>query len=120
MTEAPTADLIARLEAAKAEDQTDVVRDALRFSLDQGWITADAYRRAYEMCNAGAFVDAALVMVPEGWSATMSAHHRNIGTFARVFNNGLVSEPAAVCHRNGPLSLALTIAILKAREITNG
>jgi hypothetical protein len=113
-------ELIAKLEEAGAEDQTDVVRAALRFALDQGWITADAYRRAQEMCNAGAFLDAALTLLPEGMGARLLINTvaGRCSAASVIPTGGGDSNDLSVhigMERRTP-ALALCIASLRARE----
>lgn len=62
-----------------------------------------------------ASIDAALDLVPEGWSVDLVQHRGNIGNVARVYNDGLSDEPLFICHATKPLAIALCIAALKAR-----
>lgn len=61
-------------------------------------------------------IDAALTLVPEGWSVDLTRHRGNVGNYARVYHDGMHGEPSFMVHKNGPLALRICIAALKARE----
>lgn len=122
-------DLIKRLEAATGPSRE---LDAEIVRLVAGWKRIDSPGgadwidpRGYEQCDRDvphytASIDAALTLVPEHWSATISTHPNNIGTFARVYNDGMKTEPAFNVHGNRPPAIALCIAALKARGTSHG
>lgn len=62
-----------------------------------------------------ASIEWALTLVPNGWSVDLSMHPGNVGNHARVYNEGLTSEPSEIFHGTKPPALALCIAALKAR-----
>lgn len=105
-------ELIAALEAAKADDQGGMVRTALWFARDQQWITQDAYERGYHMCDAGAYESAALSLVPDGayWDAGHSYVHKPRDCYESTVGHPYGHEG----HAKTP-ALALCIAALKAR-----
>lgn len=128
-----TADLIQRLEAAEVGSRE---LDAEVFCL----FYDEPDRRARATVGGGAIIygpglearvaeipryttslDAALALVervlPE-WRIDISytAHERRIGTFVRLGGDHLVHEPVAIAHRNGPVPLALCIALLRSQE----
>ena len=62
-----TAAIIARLQAATAETQGEAIREAISHAHVAGWIPFAAALRGYHMIDVRAYVDAALLLVPEGW-----------------------------------------------------
>ena len=115
------AELIARIENASAADQSDVIRAALRHALDQGWITVDAYKRAQLMCNAGAFVDAALTLIPEGHAWSVRWNRASDGELygdARCWRFCHPRDDETPTHRAlaATPALALSAAALRARS----
>lgn len=64
-----------------------------------------------------ASIDAALALVQEklpGWFVSLDFNGRNIGNFARVYNDGLVHEPSFTSTGNKPIELLALAALLEA------
>lgn len=59
--------LIEKIEAAKEETQRSVIYDALVWAHKNEHITDGKYDLAIRFLNAGAYLDAAMQLVPEGW-----------------------------------------------------
>lgn len=57
-------DLIARLEKATADNEHIAIYDALMFAHNQGWISDGQYDLAMVWRNVGAYLCAALTLVP--------------------------------------------------------
>lgn len=121
--------LIERIEAATFETQHAVIYDALVLFHRQSWITDNWYDAAMEMRSAGAFLDAVMTLMPEGYAVTnmmiwpgerssltlIETHYRPFGKDRRM---SWVQE--AGCRQwqgNGATApLALLAAILRARQ----
>ena len=126
--------LIAQLEAAREDNQHIAIYDALKFAHKSGWITARQFDRALHQRDCGAYLDAARMLVPEGYSWSCYAH---------PIRGAVEPEPRSYCSvylldtevtktsggaldrrlLSGPFegeattpALALTVAALRARE----
>ncbi|KKN90031.1 hypothetical protein LCGC14_0231430 [marine sediment metagenome] len=62
-----TSDIITQLEAATEADQSTTLMDAVEYAYTRGWITKTVHQKAVLFVVAGAFLDAARTLVPEGW-----------------------------------------------------
>jgi hypothetical protein len=121
MSDATTlADLIARLEAATADQQAGLIKLALWSAVDNGWITPKACGRAIRMVDAEAYESAALTLVPDGWrwslDWTQRPPYQDCGR-ADLYAPGRGIKPPDVqdVYAATP-AIALCIAALKARS----
>lgn len=83
---------------------------------NDGYWTPDGDDKNMRLPSPTSSLDDAACLVPDGWSFQVERHRENIGNYARVFNDGLVSEPFEIFHGNKPIAIALCIAALKARH----
>ncbi len=60
-------DLLARLEIAPPKDERGLLKNCARLAFQRGWITVGQNCRMRQFIEAGAFIDAAMTLVPEGW-----------------------------------------------------
>ncbi len=107
--------LIARLEAATEETQHVAIYDAIKYCRDHGWITYEQALKAFGFRTLGAFLDAALTLVPGerqwringvGDSGMFDGHVEILSGGVWLAYGGVAPTPA----------LALCIAALKAWE----
>jgi hypothetical protein len=121
--------LIERIEAATFETQHAVIYDALVLFHRQSWITDNWYDVAMEMRRAGAFLDAVMTLMPEGYAVTDLMIWPDEPSSATIV--GTTRRPFGKDHRmswvhgagdgtwrgNGSTApLALLAAILRARQ----
>lgn len=109
MTDTET--LIERLEAATPKGERAAILAMLDHAKDADWLTFDQWRAAYRFWDVGAYLDAAMTLVPEGWR-----WHVDYRPAAQCWH-GLhcVFDDEGDCTGTTP-ALALSIAALKARE----
>jgi len=116
-------DLINNLEAATGSDG---LLDCKIRAVVEGWKNVgggwrewpDGRREQYDYGFAKPYtasLDAAVSLVPSGWSWIVEGNRNNTGNYARVFNDGLIAEPSEIFHGSKPPAIALCIAALKAR-----
>ena len=111
-----TSDIIAKLEAATEDEQHVCLYAVAKHARDKGWITQIQCLRMEDLIEVGAFLDAALTLVPE--KGLWSVCSMEDGPFAQVirpmpsggFEGGLTQGSAFTP------ALALCIAALKAQE----
>ena len=103
-------ELIAELEGATEARQELVIREALKFARDQGWITIQTYTKAEAWAHSGAYLSAAMVMVPEGWMV------RKFEQWPDGWYCSIVKSSAAHQGNQKPPALAITIAAMRAWE----
>lgn len=108
----PAADLLARLEGA-TEDQGYLIKCVLREARAQHWIDSDTFDRAMHWAACGAFVDAALTLVPEGMEFEITTLYGP----ARVAMGLNVNHagPWYSERLDGNIALALVTAAIRAR-----
>lgn len=109
MTDVDT--LIRDLEEAPVGKERAAILDALTYAHASKWIDTAAFHRAQKMLHVGAFLSAALTLLPEGWWWSLETF--SDGCYARV------AETSKQLHCLGtqkPPALALCIAALKARS----
>lgn len=66
--------LVEDLEKAGPEQERELVGDAIQYAVENGWMTADKFQHACEFMIAGAYLNAALLTVPERWHPLMMSH----------------------------------------------
>ena len=109
-------DLIDKLEKATADEQESVLRDALAFAWQRGWLSRDTYNRAREWVDLGAYESAALTLVPEGWSRLQkTAEHHENGFVVELWRSWGPDAYKRISVRHQTEAIALCIAALKAR-----
>jgi len=111
--------LIARVEAATAETQHDVLADVIMEMRDARAIPGAVAFRALRMIGAEAYESAAVALVPEGRGEGAFSVSRNSfrSCNAQVWHDALFNR---YCHGGGRYgaatpALALTAAALRAR-----
>lgn len=120
-------DLIERLEKATAENEHVAIYDALVFAHKAGWLSDGPYDVAMRWRNEGAYLCAAMTLVPEGyrvdqigeWEAMplrargpWYAILKRVGSAAGTISTDRADHfPSA--------ALALCAAALKAQESSN-
>ena len=60
-------DLLAKLETATETEQEELILEALQYAYAQDWIKLVITGKAGRWVRQGAFLSAAMVLVPEGW-----------------------------------------------------
>ena len=60
--------LIEELAQADPSRERDVLYAAHNFAWEQGWLSDAKHNCALELIEAGAYLDAARLLVPEGWT----------------------------------------------------
>ena len=104
-------ELIRKLEVATEADQPHLLRKALDYARDQGWISKEKFYQAQRFIDVGASIDAALTLVPVGASVILGFKQTaQTRPWARVGN----SEHGADKTGATP-AIALVIAALRAR-----
>ena len=117
--------LIAWLEAATEKDQREGLLAAANHARLRGWINDAEQARMFAFIEVGAFLDAALILVPGGYDVWLIGVSRQISNgvfthdykpYAEVMNaqEQVFGEEAATP------ALALCIAALKAWEQSHG
>lgn len=115
-------DIIARLEAATEDQQRWLLVEAIKLAHVRGWIDNKTYVKAIAFVEIGAFVDAALTLVPDAlakkpawWGVRrggLTYFHASIGVI-EPYEDGV---PQGIwAHANTP-ALALCSADLKAHQ----
>jgi hypothetical protein len=110
-------DLLTSLESATEDDQTYVLLRAAAEAESRGWISKEIAMSCREFICCGAFIDAAITLVPEGWHWMIDSErikggkpyawvHRRINRGRGKTRDGYGSTPA----------VALCIAAIRARE----
>ena len=107
-------DLLTRLKAATAEQQHELILQALWHAREREWITEERYYQAVSWCDDGAFESAALTLVPEGMMWLLCSdgtadigREPASGTMLVGEFEGEAATPA----------LAFVIAALRARDV---
>ncbi|KKM77689.1 hypothetical protein LCGC14_1367410 [marine sediment metagenome] len=110
-------DIIAKLEAATEAEQGNVILEAIDYARKQGWISAKAREDARLFVGVGAFLDAALILVPDGWDVEIKQSRHRKGWRALLWSGGYGTGKFG----DAPTpALALCIAALKARPRCRG
>lgn len=107
--------ILDQLQNASADDQGYAIKCALREAKAQGWIDEDAFKSAMHWVAVGAFVDAALTLVPA--KSLWSVADMEDGPVAEVLIpllGGHFGEGGS--SRGATPALALCIAALKAQQ----
>ena len=109
-------DLIKKLEAATEDQQEELILEALQFSYDRDWITHATFTKAWAWVRSGAYLSAAMVLVPEGWftyKVLQAVYHPYKWLWnVQVFGTSKQAEGVALYP-----ATALTIAAMKAHEV---
>jgi len=105
-------DLIARLEAAAADEQQNLVLECLNLAYKHQWLPMRAYAVAVSWCMTGAYESAALTLVPEGYEWTIGLV--NTRGFCSLGPEGTFTTTAEVDAATP--ALAICAAALKARS----
>lgn len=104
-------ELLARIESAKPKDEADIFACALFYAEERGWYSNETNQMG-EFWNADAYLNAVLLLLPEGWRVT-HAYWDKVATF----NLGGPRPNSFVEARNlATPALALLSAIMKARQ----
>lgn len=101
---------IQRLEEAEEAEEGALILDALTYAHASRWITTQQFNRAQKQLRCGAYVSAALTLVPEGrfWSLDNSA---------TAFTSELGCGPQNITTSDAATpALALSSAALKERK----
>ncbi|MGI9492584.1 MAG: hypothetical protein ACR2QF_09320 [Geminicoccaceae bacterium] len=126
MSASDITDLIGRLEEATEAEQGDLLIEAAVRAGQRGWITESQRWRASALIHIGAFIDAALMLVPENadWivSRVTDLSQMRIGftgVIETLQGQGEVDRPFRMEHKAHAVAatpaLALASAALKAR-----
>ncbi|KKN89998.1 hypothetical protein LCGC14_0231100 [marine sediment metagenome] len=100
-----TSDIITKLEAATEAEQGNVILEAIDYARKQGWISAKAREDARLFVGVGAFLDAAMTLVPEGWEwqiisddgAAVYKRSKEHGGYAIIFDGQATTPALALC-----------------------
>ena len=110
--------LITKLEAAPEDEQEQLIQDALQYAFEHDWITATVFVLAKEWLRMGAFLCAALVLVPEGWWWRMNQSGGPMrgeqNDLSPIYTTTLFRPRLEVRGTHGTPALAFTIAAMKA------
>jgi len=125
--------LLARAEAATGPDRgldaaiLEIIAGYRNLSTDgecqiwdrgnDGYWTLDGDDRNARLPSPTASIDTALALMQEklpGWFVSLDSNGKNIGNFARVYNDGLVHEPSFTSTGNKPIQLLALAALLEA------
>ena len=110
-------ELIEALEKADASQEHDLMRAAVHMAYVNSWISDQSHDHAVLWVQAGATMDAALTLVPEGWQWLVRSDEEK-GCLANLHrdhecpNRGYEYFPAWA---HTPV-LAITLACMKARK----
>lgn len=106
--------LIKRCEDATATNQHIVLEEAIKYADRRKWINRETALQALAWIEAGAFIDAALTLVPEGMEFDIT----NIYGAARVAMGLNAGEegPWYADRADGNLALTICIAALRTRS----
>ena len=61
-------ELLAKLEAATEADQERLIWDAVQYAYNRSWIFTPTCAKAHSWVRSGAYMSAAMVLMPEGWA----------------------------------------------------
>ncbi len=111
-----SADLLVELLAATAETQESALHAALRYAHRKEWIDGPTGLRAGAWLGAGAYLDAALVLVPKGYAGQILVGLGVAGHSAAVWDETTSGTRPAYEAKAATPALALVLAALKARE----
>lgn len=115
MTRAEMEALIQRVEAAEEAVQAPWLKRAIDAAWKARWITDAVWRRADELLQAGAYLDAAVSLVPSGCEWQVHSANAFGGAMAGLFLNGRRNGERAHWARDcATPALALTAAALRA------
>lgn len=103
--------LLSRLESA-TEDEGYLIKRVVRHAWTQGWIDRETHDTALHWAAVGAFLSAAVSLVPEGWYWEIKQH--SDGAYVEIADSSLRMNKFKGSQR--PAALALCIAIIKANE----
>ena len=104
--------LIRELEGASGSAERGAILDALTYAHASKWIDTAAFHRAQKMLHVGAFLSAAMVLVPEGWNVNIEIASFQNAAWLHKTGETVKSDYGT----NRPPALALSIASLKARR----
>ena len=106
--------LLQRLEAASADEQGHLISEAASYAREQGWIDHATCLKAISWVKVGAYLDAALTLVPEGtdWKLHRTSCNADVWFTAEIQDS---NEDWWRARKSSP-ALALCIAALRARE----
>ena len=121
--------LLRELEGAAGSAERGAILNALTYAHASKWIDTAAFHRAQKMLHVGAFLSAALTLVPEGWTVMHAGQNPVSGTWywglhkqaEAGVNNGFCQQVGSrelfnSDHHTTNPALALCIAALKARR----
>ena len=115
-------DLIAKLEAAPEAEQEGLILEALQLAYSHSWITHYMFMRARRWALLGAYLSAAVVLVPEGWwwSINQSGGPMKGGQndLSPIYTTTLFRPRLEVRGTQGTPALAVAIAAMKTRDET--
>lgn len=111
-------DLIKQLEAATAQDEKRCVTAALEYAGRRGLISADAVHRGWDLASVGAWLEVAMLLVPDGWTAWELRSRGNKTRFSADLSRLTECDAGEdSANGSGPTpALALCIAALRAHE----
>lgn len=105
--------LIHRIEEAGAEQEAALVHEAVVLAHGKGWITDDQLKTAGTFWHVGAYLQAALILLPEGLWWVLNSGVQSGAALAKISagktwdtHDGNAATPA----------LAVCVAALKARK----
>lgn len=104
--------LVEDLEAAGPEHEPKLVGDVIEYAVECGWLTADEFQRACKFMIAGAYLDAALLTVPEGWNGQVDFGLSP--NSAELWNNRFAPDCVEISVEAETPALALCAASMKA------
>ena len=109
-------DLIKKLETATEDQQEELILEALQFAYDRDWIVLRTHSLATAWVRSGAYLSAAMVLVPEGWftyKVLQAVYHPYKWLWnLQVFGTSKQAEGVALYP-----ATALTIAAMKAHGV---
>ena len=107
-------DLIAKLEAAQEDEQGELILKALQYAFEHDWIIATRFVLAKMWVRSGAYLSAAMVLVPKGWFCRLDTSGADVQLWHPDKRweeyRGFAATPA----------LAVAIAALKAGDQVKG
>ena len=109
-------DLIERLESAPDAEQGDLIAETIIFMQARGFISNVVAAEAHRLVSVGAYMDAAMTLIPEGWFVRLT--EVRFGMWLTELWDGDKSTLIApdIQLLGGTPALALTAAAMKARE----
>ena len=103
-------DLIEKLEAATEAEQERLILETLQFAYDRDWMTGVKFVMVRAWMPLGAYLSAAVVLVPEGWFYRLDTSGADVQLWHPdkrwEEHRGFATTPA----------LAITIAAMKAHD----